>query len=630
GVAMQQETQSKEQRWDWATQWSLPKSEGLRVIIPGLFGYRLDTPAGGNYWGRVGQQPGWDEHHQGFPRHSGSGEYAGVLVVLIALWGLARAFRTNGSPYTPVERRYILFWAGAAFVSLLLAFGRHAPFYQLVFQLPYFSTIRNPMKFMHPFHLALLILFGYGLHGLSRLYVERSLSIASSITDQLRNWWGKLAGFDKNWMTGSLAALGASVLAWLLYAGSRANLIRHLEQSGFPGELGESIARFSIGEVGVFVLFFAISVALVACLMSGMFSGRRAKFAAVAMGLLLVVDLGRADAPWIVFQNYKEKYASNPVIDFLRERPVEQRVTILPYNFGQQFQFFQQYYNVEWAQHHFMYYNIPGIDVTQMAREPMDFAAYRGVRGGAFSLTNSAVQPRFWELTSTRYMFAPAGIEGPFNQQFDPVQRRFKTRLLFNLTQHPDGSVSGAVTNNTGPFAILEFTGALPRAKLYAHWEVNTNDQATLKTLASPVFDPRHTVIVDEGMTTNAPPDAHARNAGTVEFSSYAPRKIILKARAESPAVLLLNDKFDPGWKVWVDGQAQTVLRCNFIMRGVALPTGAHTVEFRFEPKSELLPVSIAAILVGLLLTAFVMLRREPEPPVETVPAPTSAAPPKK
>ena len=53
-VGAQQDTRTKEQQWDWATQWSLPKLETLRVIIPGLYGYRMDTPDGGQYWGAVG------------------------------------------------------------------------------------------------------------------------------------------------------------------------------------------------------------------------------------------------------------------------------------------------------------------------------------------------------------------------------------------------------------------------------------------------------------------------------------------------------------------------------------------------------------------------------------------------
>src|SRR5262245_20402189 len=52
-----QDAETKAKQWDFATQWSLPKIETLRVIIPGLFGYRMDTEGGGAYWGRVGEYP---------------------------------------------------------------------------------------------------------------------------------------------------------------------------------------------------------------------------------------------------------------------------------------------------------------------------------------------------------------------------------------------------------------------------------------------------------------------------------------------------------------------------------------------------------------------------------------------
>ena len=111
-------------------------------------------------------------------------------------------------------------------------------------------------------------------------------------------------------------------------------------------------------------------------------------------------------------------------------------------------------------------------------------------------------------------------------------------------------------------------------------------------------------------------------NAGTVEFASYAPKDIVLKSDAPAPSVLLLNDRFDPNWKVRVDGKPETLLRCNYIMRGVYLPPGAHTVEFRFQPPLGPLYVSLAAIGVGLLVLGFVVMagRRDDS----LIPAPTS------
>ena len=176
---MAQDEATKKQRWDEATRWSLPKAETLRLIIPGLFGYRMPElygePAqsvnGANYWGAVGQEPGVIQS-----RHSGSGFYAGVVVVVIAVFGVAQSFRKKGNAFSSGERKQLWCWLALLIVALLLSWGRHAPFYQFVYALPYLSTIRNPFKFLFPFNLALVILFGYGLEGLCRLYLEKAVA----------------------------------------------------------------------------------------------------------------------------------------------------------------------------------------------------------------------------------------------------------------------------------------------------------------------------------------------------------------------------------------------------------------------------------------------------------------------
>ena len=170
-----------------------------------------------------------------------------------------------------------------------------------------------------------------------------------------------------------------------------------------------------------------------------------------------------------------------------------------------------------------------------------------------------------------------------------------------------------AVIKPDGQYAVFEFTGALPRAKLYSNWQVSTNDQVTLTNLASAEFDPERTVLVADPSVPQ-PPAPSSLNAqpstNSVEFASYAPKRIVLRANAGSPAVLLLNDKYDPNWKVWVDGKPATLLRCNYLMRGVYLQPGAHTVEFRFEPPVGTLYVSLAAVFVSLLLIGYLALGR--------------------
>jgi uncharacterized membrane protein YfhO len=88
----------------------------------------------------------------------------------------------------------------------------------------------------------------------------------------------------------------------------------------------------------------------------------------------------------------------------------------------------------------------------------------------------------------------------------------------------------------------------------------------------------------------------------------------VLQANVRSPAVLLLNDKYDPNWKVRVDGKPETLLRCNYLMRGVYVQPGQHTVEFRFESPVGTFYVSLAAAFVGLLLVGYLALGRGKEP----------------
>jgi hypothetical protein len=59
---------------------------------------------------------------------------------------------------------------------------------------------------------------------------------------------------------------------------------------------------------------------------------------------------------------------------------------------------------------------------------------------------------------------------------------------------------------------------------------------------------------------------------------------------------------------VTVDGKEEPLLRANFIMQGVALAPGQHTVEFRFATPVTTLWVSASALAIGLLLTGLLVL----------------------
>jgi hypothetical protein len=646
-----QDAATKAAHWDFATQWSLPKKETLGLIVPGLFGFKMDTPnqmpdslqdayRGGLYWGGMGRDPANDRFLEsgaaGSPpdpewmRQTGNGNYVGIVVALIGVWTVCQSFRRNSPLFSTPERRWIWFWTAILCLSLLLAWGRFAPFYAILYQLPYFSTIRNPTKFLTFFSWAIIILFAYGLNALSRNHLNPATKPGS-----LGVWWKKAGPFDRKWAFGCAALFAISLLGWLVYSGERPALIEYLQKVGFGDEeLAGQIASFSISAVGWFIGLLAVTLGLVILLMAGYFNGTRAKLGIGLVAALLLFDFVRADLPYIIHWDYVHKYevgSLNPVETFLRDKPYEHRVAILPFDTQAQLREYDNnfgglgMYRIEWAQQHFPYYNIQSLDIIQMPRMQEDLKSYLEALS-PHSMSEVTRDARLWELTNTRYLLGAAGFINVLNNQLDPGKERFRIAQRFDIVAkdgvtHPKGLEDlTAATSPDGDLALFEFTGALPRAKLYSTWQVNTNDQAVLTTLADPAFDPAQTLLVSKPLE-GWPAAATNANTGTVDYTSYAPKHVELAASNTAPSILMLNDKYDPNWSVTVDGKPAEMLRCNYIMRGVCLPPGEHTVVFSFTMPKGRLYCTLSAIGVGLLL-AGILLWQKWQSPAETIAQP--------
>jgi uncharacterized membrane protein YfhO len=49
----------------------------------------------------------------------------------------------------------------------------------------------------------------------------------------------------------------------------------------------------------------------------------------------------------------------------------------------------------------------------------------------------------------------------------------------------------------------------------------------------------------------------------------------------ERAGVVRFSQRYQPGWRVFVDGEEASLLRLDYVSMGVWVPAGAHTVEFR-------------------------------------------------
>jgi len=632
----QQDVQTKAQRWDWATQWSLPKLEMLNLVVPGIFGYRMDDLDKRAYWGSMGRAPTVAKYIEngrqgtrpkGFMRYTGGGNYAGGFVVLLAVWAAAESLRRKQSAFNPAERKWTWFWLGVAVISLLLALGRFAPFYKYVYDLPYFSTIRNPTKFIYPFSLALTTLFAFGVHGLYRQYMQ---SVSGGSGNRRGGWWQAATTFEKAWL-GGCAVIGVGLLiGWWQYAAYRPALIQYLQGAEVGGS-PEMMADYSIQQAGCLVVVFFLGAGLMLLTFSRVFSGHAAALGIVCFGLLTVGDLAWADYPWVHVWNYEEKYLSNPILEVLEDKPYEHRVVQAPLDQSREYGPFYKLYKLEWMQHEFPKNNVQSFETVEMPRTPMDYAAWSAAANNTNAPGTWFHLARAWQFTGVGYVFGPVALADYLTRMNFFDQPPLEVVTQFKLTRKPGITYANrpdqitAVPDPSGPFALFRFKPGLPRATLFSRWEINTTGTNVLKRLMGPTFDPLKSVVV-EG---NEPATAGVTNdvpAGSVKITSYAPKDMVLDADVKAPAILMTCDHYDPDWKVFVDGRPDTLLQCDFLLRGVQLAPGTHHVEFKYETSTGWLNISAAAMVTTLVLIGLLTVRIQKANPAAAVPASVPAA----
>ncbi len=93
-----------------------------------------------------------------------------------------------------------------------------------------------------------------------------------------------------------------------------------------------------------------------------------------------------------------------------------------------------------------------------------------------------------------------------------------------------------------------------------------------------------------------------ARAGGQAAIVSYQPERVLIQADLASPGYLVLTDSYYPGWRAFVDGQEQPVLRAEYLFRAVYLTTGSHQVEFRYEPGSFRWGMAISMSTLALMV----------------------------
>jgi hypothetical protein len=167
----------------------------------------------------------------------------------------------------------------------------------------------------------------------------------------------------------------------------------------------------------------------------------------------------------------------------------------------------------------------------------------------------------------------------------------------------PPSKLPGLRLAYDGPDArVYKNVNALPRTFLVDRQQVVDGGDAALAATKDASFDSRHVAVTESEVPGIPTGTAGAGAAGTARLERYERERIVARANAKRRSLLVLTDVNYPGWKATVDGESADIERVDYLLRGVVVPAGAHTVEFSYEPASW----RAGWILSGLSLLALI------------------------
>lgn len=122
-------------------------------------------------------------------------------------------------------------------------------------------------------------------------------------------------------------------------------------------------------------------------------------------------------------------------------------------------------------------------------------------------------------------------------------------------------------------------------------------------------FDPRKEAFVNQQYQNEIKAKtSSSATTGEIKLTSYHPDKMQYEYTATNDAFAVFSEVFyDKGWKAYVDGKEIPIIRADYLLRALQLPSGTHKVEFIFDPESHKmgnLLTLISSIILGLGIVA--------------------------
>ena len=156
--------------------------------------------------------------------------------------------------------------------------------------------------------------------------------------------------------------------------------------------------------------------------------------------------------------------------------------------------------------------------------------------------------------------------------------------------------------------------------------EVKTVNSPDEEMAALGTLSPATVAVVDAGKFPQQRAATYDMAGSTIALTNYSPDELKYRYNATHDGLVVFSEVYyADGWQASIDGKPVPHLRANYVLRALQVPAGAHTIDFKFEPKAYSVgnAVTLASSIVLLLVLVgagvYAARRKPSEEPAESV-----------
>ena len=533
--------------YDIATMHSLPGYAMITFLVPEFYG------RGNLYWG--------------FWKNSSFTEqyiYIGLVTLMLLIIAL----------FFIRKNKYATIFSIIAAFSLLFSLGKYTPFYSIFYSLPLFNSFRAPVRMMVFFVFSAAVISGFSLDRITELDEEKKKILKKII------------------LAIGLILIIAAIFTLIAYLYSEQvirfgnDLVKNLYEKNISASritrnnlsldyflnLIPSIFKNIISSIGIFLI---ITSSILLAFYFWLESMMRAKHLKLLLLLILVFELFIFSSKFVAPGKFEEKFATSPIIDAIKnDNEIFRVLSLRNYQSKDNLpQYLATYNNIQLAS---------GCDAIFLKK----YAEYSCLYGNCEIKADACI----------------------------PIQEVKYTKMidLLNIkyvvsTKELDENMFEFVLNYNGA-NLYKNKNYLARAFFVPKIEYSENKEETLRMIADAKFNPKVYAII-EGNESEVSTLGKGDYKG-LNIANYTQNKVLIEEEFADEGFVVLNDVNYPGWKAYVDGKEVKLYNTDYILKGIYVDEGKHSIEFVYRPLSYKagLYTSLIGFILAIIITAKLLM----------------------